>query len=170
MFVCSMKKKQLFLCMIGFVLFAVGVAWLVGAVCKAARPQPQPMTEAAMAAYIESFGWEVETIPEEQKEVQIPTEWNEVYEQYNAIQLRQGFDLSDDLGKTVQVTTFVVTNYPDEPDYVRAHVLVYDDEIIAADIASIELDGFMHGLNENAPGSPDASGGETSGTGEETSV
>ena len=54
MFVCSMKKKQLFLCMIGFVLFAVGVAWLVGAVCKAARPQPQPMTEAAMAAYIES--------------------------------------------------------------------------------------------------------------------
>lgn len=153
MFVCALKKRQFLWGLLGLLLFAVVVSWLVGALYRTAGRSTAPLTEADLAAYIESFGWEVEAIPSEQREVQIPEEWNDVYRQYNEIQLRQGFDLSDDLGRTVTVTTFVVTNYPDQPDTVRAHLLTAENKILAADICSLELDGFMHGLNENTPDS-----------------
>ena len=43
--------------------------------------------------YLSSFGWQVEQEPAETREVMIPKEFNDVYQNYNAMQQAQGFDL-----------------------------------------------------------------------------
>lgn len=96
--------------------------------------------------YLKQFGWEVSEEPSEIVEVAIPTEFNEVYEKYNIIQKKQGFDLMPYRGKTVKRWTYDVTNYPDNRPHVKANLLVYDNKIIGGDICSLELDGFMHGF------------------------
>ena len=96
--------------------------------------------------YLKQFGWEVSEEPSEIVEVAIPTEFNEVYEKYNIIQKKQGFDLMPYRGKTVKRWTYDVTNYPDNRPNVKANILVYDNKIIGGDICSLELDGFMHGF------------------------
>lgn len=101
---------------------------------------------AEMVAYLESFGWEVSEEPCEIVEVSIPTEFNDVYNNYNALQESQGFDLSAFKGEHVKRFTFEVLNYPNEPEYVRANLLVQENQVIAGDISSVKADGFMQGL------------------------
>ena len=96
--------------------------------------------------YLNQFGWEVNQEPSEIVEVAIPTEFNDVYERYNVIQKKQGFDLSPYRGKTVKRWTYDVANYPDNRPNVKANILVYENKIIGGDIYSLELDGFMHGF------------------------
>ncbi len=96
--------------------------------------------------YLKQFGWEVKNEPSEIVEVAIPTEFNDVYEKYNVIQKKQGFDLSAYRGKSVKRWTYDVTNYPDNRQNVKANILVYEDKVIGGDICSLELDGFMHGF------------------------
>ncbi len=96
--------------------------------------------------YLKQFGWEVSAEPSEIVEVAIPTEFNDVYEKYNVIQKKQGFDLSPYRGKTVKRWTYDVTNYPDNRPNVKANLLVYENKVIGGDICSLELDGFMHGF------------------------
>jgi len=149
LFICTWNKRQLMMILFFSAVFFAGIIGLVKLVLSEEKAIANlPMTEQTMVEYIRSFGWEVEEIPEEQKEIIIPTEWNEVYERYNEVQQRQGFDLSDDCGRKAVVTTFAVLNYPGHPDYIRIHLITAEDEILAADICSIELDGFLHGLQE----------------------
>ena len=62
------------------------------------------------------------------------------------MQKKQGLDLEKYKGKTAKRYSYVVTNYPGVPEGVRANMVVYNDKIIAGDICSLELDGFMHGF------------------------
>ena len=84
------------------------------------------------------------------KEITIPDEFSEVYENYNKLQKEQGFDLSQYKGKSAVCYTFPVIGYINEKgeqeDYVRANVLVCDGKIIGGDISSTRLDGFMKGI------------------------
>lgn len=103
-------------------------------------------TPAEIRAFLTAFGWETPAQPEETIQVLIPVQFDEVMEQYNAIQLAQGGDLTRYRGKTVQRCTFRVTNHP-EGEEVRANVLVYRGRIIGGDVCSLELNGFMHGFS-----------------------
>ena len=69
-----------------------------------------------------------------------------MYENYNQVQKAQGCDLSKYGGKKCKRYTYVVKNYPDHPENVRANLLVYKNKLIGGDICSLELDGFLHGL------------------------
>ena len=42
--------------------------------------------------------------------------------------------------------TYQITNYPNSSDQVVADIVVYRNRIIAGDVQSTALDGFMHGL------------------------
>lgn len=95
-------------------------------------------------AFLEQFGWEVREEPLEVSEVVIPGEFNEVYEQYNAIQKEHGLDLSKHHGKTCKKWVYEVTNYPDANESVRATLLIADGKVIGGDISSVALNGFMH--------------------------
>ncbi len=98
--------------------------------------------------YLASFGWETAPEPLEIREVRLPEEFDDVYQNYNAIQRGQGFDLTPYAGKRVKRWTFTITNYPGEPadGVIRANVLVWRGKIIGGDVCSVRLDGFMHGF------------------------
>lgn len=97
-------------------------------------------------AYLEGLGWTVSTEPVEIQTVVIPKTFDGVYETYNALQIRQGFDLSAYGGMEATRYTYQITNYPDSTDQVVADLVVCRNLIIAGDVQSTALDGFMHGL------------------------
>lgn len=97
--------------------------------------------------FLKSFGWEVSEEALEVVDIAIPTSFNDVYENYNNVQKKQGYDLSKYRGKKVKRWTYSVKNYPREQNVV-ANLLISDDIIIGGDISSKKIDGFMHGFNQ----------------------
>jgi len=95
---------------------------------------------------LNSLGWEVTSDPTAIEEVIIPEEFDELYNQYNTLQVEQGLDLTRYRGKTVKRYTYGVTNYPDSSQQVSANLLIYKNRVIGGDICSAEFRGFMHGL------------------------
>ena len=96
--------------------------------------------------YIASFGWIVEPEPVEIMEVIIPTVFDELYEEYNALQTPLGYDLAQHMGRRTKRYTYVVTNYPGIDQDVRLNLLVRDNRVIGGDIYSLGDNAFMHGL------------------------
>lgn len=110
--------------------------------------EPQEITgetNEERVAYLQSFGWQVETQAAETREVMIPGEFNDVYTTYNAMQQAQGFDLLPYAGQVCTQYKYRITNYPDQTE-VYATLLVYGRIIIGGDVACSEVDGFMHGF------------------------
>ena len=99
--------------------------------------------------YLSSFGWQVEQEPAETREVMIPKEFNDVYQNYNAMQQAQGFDLAPYSGQVVTQYKYLITNYPNETE-VYATLLVYGRLIIGGDVACGKVDGFMHGFAKDS--------------------
>lgn len=102
-------------------------------------------TNEERIAYIESFGWDAGTVPTDTREVRIPANFDEAYEQYNALQKEQGFDLRKYRACSVKKFTYLISNYDNADPIVPivANLLVLDGEIIGADISSAEADGLV---------------------------
>lgn len=107
-------------------------------------------TDEERLAFISQLGYTVEEEPVSVGEVLIPENFDEVYTQYNELQLKSGFDLSDYKGCTVKKWTFRVTNYSEyeNSDAIRLTLLIYKGKVIGGDICSTEFDGFMQPLFE----------------------
>ena len=103
-------------------------------------------TEEQRQELLHSLGWQVSAEPIDVREVIIPSEWNEVFSQYNAIQMQQGFDLDDHRGKNVTIYTYEVYNYEDKPENMIANLMVYENKLIGGDVSCTELGGFIQGL------------------------
>ncbi len=97
-------------------------------------------------AYLQSLGWEIDPDSESFRTVIVPDQLEGIMAQYNKMQLRQGYDLNRHLGETCLQYCYEVTNYPDADGKVLVSLYLQDGEIIAADIHSTALNGFMHGL------------------------
>ena len=83
----------------------------------------------------------------EVKNIVIPETFGEVYENYNALQKQQGFDLSAYKGKEAVSYSFPVVSVRGEiAGNTDAHVIVCDGYIIGGDLASRELGGEMRGI------------------------
>ena len=129
------KWALLFLPVTAVILLLVSVA----------NPSFAGSTETQRRAFLGQYGWELgEEI--NRGSVRIPEEFDDVYVQYNEIQLKQGFDLRRYAGKEVERYQYPVTNYPGYPEYIRANLLVFQGKIIGGDISSVALNGFMHGF------------------------
>ena len=102
--------------------------------------------EADAAAFLSQFGWTVNATPVEVKTVTIPEEFDKVFAAYNELQKEQGLNLSKYKSKDVTRYTFAVTNYPSYQGTVYANVLVYRNRVIAGDICSADVSGFVHGF------------------------
>ena len=102
----------------------------------------------AQVRFLQSYGWEVNEQPCEMVQVVIPETFGDVYENYNEIQKQQGLDLSRFRGKQVSRCSYEVLNYPGQKEYIRANLLIYNQEVIGGDICSIYAEnGFMHGFS-----------------------
>ncbi len=78
--------------------------------------------------------WEV-------KAVEIPYKFSTVYEEYNLLQQRAGYDLKPFSGKKVELYTVKLEGNRDD---LYAHLLVLDGSLIGGDIAAIAVeDGYM---------------------------
>jgi hypothetical protein len=103
--------------------------------------------------FISDLGWIVDEEPVEVRQIAIPQEFDDVYSNYNEIQLSQGYDLTKYAGRSAKRWTYIIRNYPDvssDEDYVRINLLVCDGKIIGGDVCSIKLDGFMHGFEKDS--------------------
>ncbi|MCM1054581.1 MAG: DUF4830 domain-containing protein [Bacteroides sp.] len=100
----------------------------------------------AAAEFLEGFGWELDKRDYSRDEIIIPKEFSEVYERYNAIQLKQGYDLTKYRTDTVIRYTFKVKNF-DGYENALAHVLAKGGKIIGGDICSTDMSGLMTGFD-----------------------
>ena len=99
-------------------------------------------------SFIKQFGWEVDSAPISETEVKIPNELDKILSAYNDIQSSLGMNINKYKGKTVTRYTYKVNNYPDYSGTVYANIIVYKNKVIAGDLCSSELDGFIHGLQK----------------------
>ena len=104
-------------------------------------------TEDDIKDFIAQFGWEVGDGPIDKVDVTVPAEFDAVYEAYNDLQKKQGFDLGKYKKKTVTRYTYKIDNYKDYPGTVIADVIVYKNKVIGGDVCSADVNGFLHGFS-----------------------
>lgn len=85
--------------------------------------------ETEIVAFLEEKGYTPTKISE--KEIIIPTVWNETFENYNLLQKEQGFDLHNMRGKTVMKYSFSSGNS-------EITLLISDGVLIGGDVFSYE--------------------------------
>ena len=96
--------------------------------------------------FLGQFGWQVSAEAVDSSEVSIPEEFDKVFTAYNEMQKRQGLDLSKYKGKNAQRYTYEITNYDGYDGKVYANILVYRNKVIAADVCTADIGGFVHGI------------------------
>ena len=108
-------------------------------------------TNLMIIEYLNSLGWQVEENPIEISHLTIPTDFDAVYQTYNAMQKASGFNLEDFKGKSVTRYSYCVLNHQSsETTQVAASIFVYGNTIIAGDISSVEDNGFMHSVSDTS--------------------
>ncbi len=108
-------------------------------------------TNKMIVAYLEELGWRVEPSPREIVHLTLPEKFDVVYETYNAVQKHAGFDLEPFRGKSVTRYTYRVLNHKrSEDSLVVAGIFVCENTIIAGEISSAEMNGFMHAVTETS--------------------
>ena len=105
-------------------------------------------TREGRAEYLAALGWTVDPKTETAQEITLPREIDGVLADYNDLQRKQGFDLRPYSGLGCTVYSYVVTNYEtDEP--VLCTIYLYKNRVIAGDVHSTAMDGFMHGIRKS---------------------
>ena len=97
-------------------------------------------TNAIRVNYLKGLGLTAEQEGITSKNIIIPESFSNVYEQYNDLQKKAGFDLSRHKGEEATVYTYPLT------DGRQAHIIVCNGKIIGGDVASLKLDGEMKPL------------------------
>ena len=134
-------------------LVVIGVVLLLGTRTRAAPADAGPKRQAAVksekarVAYLENCGWTVESPALKEETVLIPKSFSPVFEEYNALQKQQGFDLTRYSGREVKLYTYKVI-HDKLGENVLASLYVSDGVVIGGDVHSTALDGFMCGLKQ----------------------
>ena len=102
-------------------------------------------------AYLAACGWTVDPDSCVMQEVVIPSDFDEVYENYVQLQARQGFDLERYRGKRDKLATYTVQNTQDGVD-LEANLLIRRNRVIAGDITSLSEGGATYGLMDETVG------------------
>ena len=135
-FFITLSRKNL------FIILLVMVFGLILAVQSSAvrMNRPDGSTNAMRVAFLETKGIFAEDSSVTSKNIIIPEEFSDVYEEYNTIQKKAGFDLSRHKGEDAVLYTYPLT------ENTEAHLIVCKGVIIGGDIASVELGGEMKPL------------------------
>ncbi|MBR4655853.1 MAG: DUF4830 domain-containing protein [Oscillospiraceae bacterium] len=119
----------------------------IGGKSKPEKAGVGSIADAADAArYLAGLGWEVEPQPLEIRELVIPRSFSGVFADYAALQARQGYPLAEYGGMEAKRYSFRVLNHPSGEESIVADLVVCGQTVIAGDIQSTALDGFMTGL------------------------
>ena len=110
---------------------------------------PDLNTTEGRAAYLKTLGWEVDPETESFRTVVVPKKLDGIMAQYNKLQLKQGYDLNSHLGESCRQYCYDITNYPGGQGKVVVSLYLRDGRIIAGDVHSTAVNGFMHGLSRS---------------------
>ncbi len=143
------NKKQVatgLLMLLSGIVILIVVCFQVGQVGKKYDALASATTEQERYLFLEQAGYTVDaTQPETKQMVEIPHRFSAVYETYQQLQQKAGYDLVPFSGKEVTLYTYQLV-YPARTD-VCAHLLVYQGKIIGGDITALSADdGFMKPL------------------------
>ena len=142
------KKILTLLLVIGIVLLLAFTAKNVFVKDEA----PDLGTVEGRAAYLKTLGWEIDRNSESFRSVVVPQKLEGIMAQYNKIQLKQGFDLNKHLGESCRQYCYDVTNYPGGAGKVIVSLYLQNGQVIAGDVHSTAVNGFMHGLSREEAG------------------
>lgn len=148
-FTAKLSRKKLVAAILALVVLVAAIVLLThrGADTEASSfSSVVAKTNDDRVAFLNSLGWLVAEEPIEEQTIIIPTSFTGVYSQYNELQLSQGFDLTKYAGVEAVRYTYSVRNYPSGEDNVVADMIVYRGRVIAGDIQSVGMDGFMTSL------------------------
>lgn len=137
------KRKIVLITLVVMAVLLVGALFRLDISPQTTESEASGTDSFSVADYIASFGIETDESTCVIDEIIVPTEFNDVYENYNAIQKEQGFDLSLYKGKTLSRYTLEVTNYTEKEKEVYAEVLTYRGKVVAADIYCTNAEGFI---------------------------
>lgn len=104
---------------------------------------PKCATNEERVEWLQSLGWEVEPQPVSEIPVVIPESFDELYSQYAILQRQGGFRLDRHKGKTAIKYSYTLLNYGDGSEPAVASILQRGDRVIAADLSSAKLGGFL---------------------------
>ena len=128
---------------------ALLILLLAAVFCGAAAVDARPAEDVEIARrFLARYGWETDVSSCETAEIRVPPDFNPVYTRYNELQLSQGLDLSAFRGETLLRVTFTVTNYPgyENSGLIRGNVFLDGETVAAADLCSVEINGFIRGV------------------------
>lgn len=130
--------------LVGVALLVLAGVWGIFRLSAHGDERPDGSTAEKRIEYINSFGWDVGIAPTGIKEIRIPGVFDEAYEQYNALQRQQGFDLRKYRACYAYKYTYDILNY-DEPSPVPicVNLIVCEGKIVGADISSSEASGLV---------------------------
>ncbi len=147
-YICTTKKKIASVLLVTFLsaVLVIAVALGYGNAAAAEIEGPVGDTKKARIEYLKSLGYTPdESYAETQKQVEIPFVFSDVYEGYNAMQKKAGFDLSRHSGK--KPTLYTLKLKYEGRDDVFCNLLVFKGKIIGGDITATDVEtGFMYPL------------------------
>lgn len=141
------KKSRLPMA-VGLILLAAAGIWALTRVFGGDSSGIPGETNQQRIEYIESFGWNTGVTHCDLEEIRIPVNFDEIYEEYNDLQKKQGFDLRSYRAHSVKKYTYEISRSDDDPLPLYAELLVENGVIIGADITSAEAGGMMTVLAE----------------------
>jgi len=139
-------KKKIIMILAAVLVAVVGLVMLLGGGDSSPTVSTGVTNNDARVAFLKEFGWDVTTSPVESGQVRIPSETNEVFDRYNALQKSQGYDLSKFAGKTVMRYVYQINNYPGATEPVYATLLIYKNQVIGGDVTDTSAKGTIRGF------------------------
>ncbi len=122
-----------------FIIFGL----ICGEIYAAGNKNANACTNAQRVSFVKSLGYELLSDTAETKEVNIPTIFSDVYKNYNQLQKKANFDLSQYKGCDVVIYTYNIKAPKDYSGECVFNMIVYKGRVIGGDISSRQLDGYM---------------------------
>ncbi len=100
--------------------------------------------------YLTSYGWDINSDNICVSTILMPDCNQDSMKDFFELQQEQGFELKDYIGKEIRRYDAEILNYPDDKaEGIFASVFIYENKIIASEIHSVSINGFMHGVDRN---------------------
>ena len=141
--ICSHSRPRAFLAL----AVAAGAFFLLAALLFARLPGGKRLTRTeGRCAYLASLGLQADAESEELREIVLPKEFDAVLNEYNALQLAQGFALRAAAGKSCLCCSYDLVGYPGWEGRVIATIYIFRGRVIGGDIHTAAADGFLRSL------------------------
>ncbi len=132
-----MKKKKVFILALTAVAIYMAIFFIPEKKDKPKVSEPEIIsasTQSERTDYFALHGWEVEEIAG--KDIVIPSDFSEAYEEYAVFQDKQNLPLRSYAGKDARLYVYEVRNFRPENKKMLAELLVCEDNVVASMVYS----------------------------------